>query len=401
MVKHLTLGAALAAAAFMPAAAGAGSPAGQGTDPRINEIQVIGTHNSYAIPADARAMALMAPKLAALYAAMTRQLPEDRRAALAEEHPAGISDPALSLDYVQMPLEAQLRMGVRSIELDLHPDPAGGLYADPLPYRQLRAQGVRDLAPIYTDALRQPGMKVLHVADLDFRSQCPALRDCLSVMRRWSDAHRDHSPVFVLLEPKSSALGRVVEGAVTVPAFDAAAFEEVDAAIRDILGPERIFTPDELRGGHATLEQAALARAWPRVSQMRGKFVFLYLVPGLNLQTFAPYMQDRPSLQGRAAFVQGLPGMAHTAFVLVDNALTRPERIPELVRAGYIVRSRADIDTDEARRNDPDRRDRTLASGAQVISTDYLTAPNVHGNRYHVAPFDGGWRCNPVIGRCH
>ncbi len=111
-------------------------------------------------------------------------------------------------------------------------------------------------------------------------------------------------------------------------------------------------------------------------------------------------MQDRPSLQGRAAFVQGLPGMAHTAFVLVDNALTRPERIPELVRAGYIVRSRADIDTDEARRNDPDRRDRTLASGAQVISTDYLAAPNVHGNRYHVAPFQGGWRCNPVIGKC-
>lgn len=397
---RLALGAAMAAAVLVPAAAGAGSPATDGTDPKINEIQVIGTHNSYAIPADARAMALMAPKLAAMYAAMTRQLPEDRRAALAEEHPAGISDPALSLDYVQMPLEAQLRMGVRSIELDLHPDPAGGLYADPLPYRQLREQGARDLAPIDTDALSQPGMKVLHVADLDFRSQCPRLRDCLSLMRRWSDGNPDHSPVFVLLEPKSSALGRVIPGAVTVPPFDAAAFEEVDAAIRDILGPQRIFTPDELRGDHATLEQAALAKAWPRLSQMRGKFLFLYLVPGLNLETFAPYMQDRPSLQGRAAFVQGLPGMPHTAFILVDNALTRPDRIPQLVRAGYMVRSRADIDTDEARRNDSDRRDRTLASGAQVISTDYLTAPNVHGNGYHVPPFAGGWRCNPVAKAC-
>ena len=394
------LGAWMAAAVLVPAAAGAESPPAGEVDPKINEIQVIGTHNSYAIPADARAMALMAPKLAALYAAMSQQLPEDRRAALAEEHPAGISDPALSLDYVQMPLEAQLRMGARSIELDLHPDPAGGLYADPLPYRQLRDQGVRDLAPIHTDALKQPGMKVLHVADLDFRSQCPALRDCLSLMRRWSDANPDHSPVFVLLEPKSSVLDRIVAGAAKVPAFDAAAFEEVDQAIRDILGRQRIFTPDQLRGDHATLEQAALAKAWPRMSQMRGKFVFLYLVPGLNLQTFAPYMQDRPSLEGRAAFVQGLPGMPHTAFVLVDNALTRPDRIPELVRAGYMVRSRADIDTDEARRNDSERRDRTLASGAQVISTDYLTAPNVHGNGYHVAPFASGWRCNPVARKC-
>lgn len=390
----------MAAAVLVPAAAGAESPATGPADPKINEIQVIGTHNSYAIPADPRAMALMAPRLAALYTAMTAQLPEDRRAALAEEHPAGISDPALSLDYVQMPLEAQLRMGVRSIELDLHPDPAGGLYADPLPYRQLRAQGERDLAPIHGDALKQPGMKVLHVADLDFRSQCPLLRDCLGLMRRWSDANPDHSPVFVLLEPKSSVLDRVAPGAAAVPPFDAAAFDEVDGAIRDILGAKRVFTPDELRGDHATLEQAALAKAWPRLSQMRGKFVFLYLVPGLNLQTFAPYMQGRPSLQGRAAFVQGLPGMAHTAFVLVDNALTRPDRIPQLVRAGYIVRSRADIDTDEARRNDRDRRDRTLASGAQVISTDYLTAPNVHGNGYHVPPFAGGWRCNPVAGKC-
>ena len=114
----------------------------------------------------------------------------------------------------------------------------------------------------------------------------------------------------------------------------------------------------------ATSLAAALAKAWPRLSAARGKFVFLYLVPGLNLAAFAPYMQDRPSLQGRVAFVQGLPGMAHTAFVLVDNALTRPDRIPALVKAGYLVRSRADIDTDEARRGDGIRRDRTLASGA-------------------------------------
>lgn len=384
------------AAAVLGSAAASAAP-----DPKINEIQVVGTHNSYAVPADPRAMALMAPKLAALYAGMIAQLPEDRRAAMAEEHPGGITDPALSLDYVQMPLEAQLRMGARSIELDLHPDPQGGLYADPAPYRQLRAQGARDLAPIHTEALKQAGMKVLHVADLDFRSQCPAFRDCLGVLRRWSDANPGHSPVFVLLEPKSAALDRVVPNAAKVPPFDAAAFDEIDASIREILGEQRLFAPDDLRGNHATLEAAALAKAWPKLSQTRGKFVFLYLVPGLNLQTFAPYMQGRPSLQGRAAFVQGLPGMPHTAFVLVDNALTRPDRIPSLVRAGYMVRSRADIDTDEARRNDSQRRDITLASGAQIISTDYLTAPNVHGTDYHLRPFAEGWRCNPVFKACH
>lgn len=384
-------------AAALLSVAGTAAPE---ADPRLNEIQVVGTHNSYAVPADPRAMALMAPRLAAAHAAMTARLPADRRAALAEEHPGGITDPALSLDYVQLPLEAQLRTGVRSIEFDLHPDPAGGLYADPLPYRQLRAAGVSDPAPLPVAALAQPGMKVLHIADLDFRSQCPRLRDCLEILRRWSGANPGHSPVFVLLEPKASALAGVVPGAAQVPPFDAAAFEEVDASIRDVLGADRLFTPDDLRGTHPTLEAAARAGAWPRLSAVRGRFLFLYLVPGLNLASFAPYMQGRPALEGRAAFVQGVPGMAHTAFVLVDNALIRPDRIPELVRQGYLVRSRADIDTYEARRGDPGRRDATLASGAQIVSTDYLTRPNVHGNDYHLPPFEGGWRCNPLAKDC-
>ncbi len=394
----MMLAAALVSAATFAMPASTASM--DGSDPRLNEIQVIGTHNSYAIPADPRAMALMAPQLAAAYTAMMSRLAPERRAALAEEHPGGITDPALSLDYVQLPLEAQLRTGVRSIELDLHPDPSGGLYADPLPYRRLRDAGVNDLAPLHVAALLQPGMKVLHVADLDFRSQCPRLRDCLGILRRWSDANPAHSPVFILLEPKASALAGVVPGATPVPPFDDAAFEEVDATIRDVIGKARLFTPDDLRGTHPTPEAAARAHAWPRLSSMRGRFVFLYLVPGLNLATFAPYMKDRPSLEGRVAFVQGRPGLPHTAFVLVDNALTQPGRISDLVRQGYLVRSRADIDTDEARRNDNVRKDRTLASGAQIVSTDYLTRPNVHGTDYHVPPFADGWRCNPLAKAC-
>lgn len=369
-------------------------------DPRINEIQVIGTHNSYALPADPRVMALMAPRISALYQAMASRLRPEQQAALAEEHPAGISDLSITLDYLQLPLEAQLRTGVRSLEFDLHPDPVGGLYADPLPYRQLRAAGERDLAPIYADALRQPGMKVQHIADVDFRSQCPRWRDCLQVLRRWSEANPGHSPVFVLLEPKAGGLDRAITAAAVVPPFDAAAFAEVDSAIREILGDDRVVTPDMLRGSYPSLEAAALAGNWPRLSAARGRFVFLYLVPGLDFVRFAPYLDGTPSLEGRAAFVQGLPGMPHTAFLLIDNAVVRPERIPALVKQGYFVRTRADIDTDEARRNDPRRRDMALASGAQVISTDYLTQPNIFGNGYHVAPFAEGWRCNPVNATC-
>lgn len=132
-----------------------------------------------------------------------------------------------------------MRSEVRSIEIDLQPDPKGGACADPLAYRELREQGASDLAPIYRDELTKSGMKVRHVADLDFRSQCPTFRYCLKMMKQWSDATPNHSPVFVLPEPKLSGLDRAIPGATAIPPFDKAAFGEVDDSIRSVLGRDK------------------------------------------------------------------------------------------------------------------------------------------------------------------
>ncbi|MNS88866.1 hypothetical protein D3C72_1228580 [compost metagenome] len=83
---------------------------------------------------------------------------------------------------------------------------------------------------------------------------------------------------------------------------------------------------------------------------------------------------------------------------MIDNALTRGDEIRTLVGEGYLVRSRADIDTGEARANDTSRREAALASGAQIISTDYPFTPNIFGNDYVVKPFAHGLRANPVNG---
>ncbi|EIZ77595.1 hypothetical protein WSK_3831 [Novosphingobium sp. Rr 2-17] len=401
-MKKMMVGAVIAAATALVASAawGQGTGASSPEDLPINAIQVVGTHNSYEIPADARVTQIMAARVVALRAAMTNGMSPEQSAAMADEHPGGITDMAQTLDYVQMPLQAQLRSGARSIELDLQPDPQGGAYADPLPYRELRAKGETDLAPIYRDELVKPGLKVFHVADLDFRSQCPTFRSCLTLLRQWSDSQPDHSPVFVLLEPKLSGLDHVIPGAARVAPFDKAQFEEIDQSIRDVLGRDKVITPDDLRGNLPTLEAAVLAKKWPTLRQARGKFIFLFLVPAMNLKTFAPYLDGRPSLEGRMAFVQGKPGMAHTAFMLFDNALTHGAEIRDAVRKGYLVRTRADIDTADARRDDATRRDAAMASGAQIVSTDYLTAPNIYGNEYHLAPLARGWRCNPVVTKC-
>lgn len=391
-----TLMTSLAALAFASAATAAPAP---GDNLKLNQIQVVGTHNSYSQPADPRVFAVMKPLIQPTLDGMMKMMPPAMAARFADEHPNPLgADLQAGLEYVHPPVEMQLRAGLRSLEFDLNVDHEGGRFSDPLAYRLLREKGAKDLAPLYSDALKEPGLKTLHAADIDFRSSCPTFRLCLQQMRSWSDANPGHSPVFVLLEPKFNSLAGFAPGATKLIPFDAKAFAEMDASIGEIIGRERVVAPDDLRGRHETLEKAALAGAWPTVGQARGKFVFLMIVPGMNLAAFKPYLDGHPNLEGRLAFVQGEPGMAHAAFVMVDNALTRGAEIRELAKSGRLVRSRSDIDTYEARQNDLKRRDATLASGAQIVSTDYPWAPNIFGNDYAVKPFDGGFRCNPVTG---
>lgn len=387
----------LSGAAALAAIAIAASATAQTPQPRLNQIQVIGTHNSYSQPADPRVFSVMKPMLQPMLDRVFSSLPAEAMAVLRDEHPNPIFEDLQSgLEYIHPPIEAQLRAGLRSLEFDLNVDHEGGRFSNPLPYRVLREQGAKDLAPLYDQALAEPGLKVMHAVDVDFRSHCPTFRLCLQQVRAWSDANPGHSPVFILLEPKFQSLAAFAPGATPLDPFDARAFAEMDASITEVMGRERVITPDDVRGGHDTLEAAALDGGWPTLEEARGKIVFLMIVPGLNLATFAPYMEGHPNLEGRMAFVQGRPGMPHAAFVMIDNVLTHGNEIRDLVSRGYLVRTRSDIDTGEARTNDVARRDAALASGAQIISTDYPFAPNIFANDYVVRPFPGGSRANPV-----
>jgi hypothetical protein len=74
-------------------------------------------------------------------------------------------------------------------------------------------------------------------------------------------------------------------------------------------------------------------------------------------------------------------------------------RIRVAVRRGYVVRTRADADTREARAGDTARRRAAFASGAQWVSTDF-PAPGMaarFGSAYEVRlPGHRPARCNPV-----
>ena len=340
--------------------------ADSGNSVKINQIQVIGTHNSYHAGLASSEAKLWQQKNPKLYEA---------------------------LEYRHRPLDQQLTSGVRQIELDIYADSEGGRYAHPAGIDAVAAAGLPKDPEFDPDGLmKKPGFKVMHVQELDYRSTCQQLIACLKIVRGWSQAHKDHVPIFILLETKESDLPPQYH-ARSPEKFTSDTFDALDAEIRSVFKPGEMITPDQVRSKHATLEEAVLANEWPTLAAARGKVVFL-----MDQRPVGPvYLQGHPALRGRIIFTNAEPGQPDCAFT-EENDGTQ-EAIAALVRKGYLVRTRTDADTKQARTNDTARREIALASGAQLLSTDYPQSEPSQWTPYSVAlPGGAVARCNPVNG---
>lgn len=328
---------------------------------RLNEIQVIGTHNSYKLEIQ----------------------PELLRGML-DRSPA-----AASLDYRHRPLPDQLDLGVRNLELDLYSDPVGGHYASPYGQRALEAMGVRAL-PFNTEGeLDTPGIKVMHDCNFDFRSHTLRLEDTLAGLRYWSAMNPGHLPVFVTLNLKQG--GPPLPGAIDPIEWDASSLDALDAALVAGLGWENLVLPDDVRGAHARLGDAIAADGWPDVAACRGRFVFIIDEGGRLAQIYA---EGRPGLEGRAMFTASPADSPDTVFRVMNEPRGNEDAIRAEVARGRIVRTRADAGTSEMREGDLSRFEAAMASGAQIITTDYPEPDTRHHATYRVV-FPGGGYARP------
>lgn len=331
---------------------------------RLNQLQVVGTHNSYK---------------EAIEPALLRVL-------------TSASEDAIALDYAHPPLADQLDLGLRGLELDLYHDPAGGHYAEPRGLALIRTMGLvpepYDPAGVMQDA----GFKVMHVADIDFRSHCLTLGHALRELRAWSELNPDHLPVIVTVNLKDQRTP--FPGATEPVPIDALALETLDTTLREVLGEERLLTPDLVRGDTSTLNKAVLQRGWPSVDDVRGRFLWVLDESGPKR---ALYLAGHASLAGRVLFTTRPPGRDDSAVLVMNDPLRDEQKIRKLVEAGYLVRTRADSETREARRGDTARFAAACRSGAQVISTDYPRADKRLGTGYRVILSGGRYaRRNPI-----
>ena len=161
-------------------------------------------------------------------------------------------------DYEHQPLDVQLeQLGVRVFELDIHQ--------------------------------RSDGFLVYHLPVVDSRSTCRRLRDCLETVKRWSDSHTGHVPLFIWIEPKDDVdlLRRVDD------------FEALDAEILAVWPRQRLITPDLVRGERESLRAAIELDGWPRLDAVRGRAMFILLDTGKHRDAYLRGRRDAGALDGR------------------------------------------------------------------------------------------------------
>lgn len=353
MISALVLAAALSATCDLETPSGAPGCTAAAVDALpMNAIQVIGTHNSYK-------MALAPNELATIRAMNPKE--------------------ADGIDYSHPPLAQQLDAGARQLEIDLVYDPDVGLYAKPLGFRMAGAKA----EPYDFTPLAKPGLKVLHEPSVDYRSVCPLFADCLQQIRAWSKAHPRHMPLLILMNLKEGGLA--MPGATKAPLFDAKGMDAIDAEIRAAFPEAALITPDQLQGRHATLREAVAAGGWPTLKAARGRVMFAMDCPP---EQVARYRAGRKVLEGRVAFVNTDEASPAAGYITLNEPIEQSARIAAAVKAGLIVRTRADADTREARTNSTARQTAAFASGAQYVSTDYMR-PDTRLSPY-VATLPGG-----------
>jgi len=197
-------------------------------DLRLNEIQLLATHNSYKKYGSAIAKFLVG---------VVESFEE------AESMKYGFND-----------LTDQLNHGVRSFELDLR--------------------------------YRSGDFEVTHVPLVDNSSTVPKFDLALEEIRLWSDHNPGHIPIIVLLELKGDWM--ILDPALSD--FTGAELIELDDLIKEEFG-DQLFTPADMIGSHDSLRQAVTKDGWPLLNDLLGQVIF-FLHPGQYTEPFMQARPD-------------------------------------------------------------------------------------------------------------
>ena len=293
---------------------------------KINEIAVVGTHNSYQLIGTLPKQGLMKVLQIISFGAVENKA-------------------VFEMDT----FTEQLEQGVRNLEIDIETVDDEG-----------------DVSFIVT-----------HDPILDNVSSAHNFAKGLEEIAMWSDNNPGHLPVYLLIEPKDD-----VPSINNMKNFSLEYALEFDKVLRQVLG-DRLLTPAQAMGEYESFEEMRKADGWPALKQAAGKIIVLLHPCGVTQE----YIDTDISIKTQAMFPMlrfGDIDKAYASFILDNDPVSATENNKKTVEENNLmVRTRADDypDFSDERYNSADN------CGSHIITTDY--PPRYVREKDHTFTFGG------------
>ncbi len=225
----------------------------------------------------------------------------------------------------------------------------------------------------------------MHNPNFDMTTSCYDFSLLLKEISMWSDNNPNHLPITIIIEPKN----------FFVPLEDMKFFnvdyaKAFDAALRAGLA-DKLFTPADMLRDYESFGAMRAADDWCKVNDMLGKV--LVLLHDCNVTE--KYIEIDPSIKSQAMFPMLREDDVDrdcASFLLINKPDEAVEASEEVITNGkFIVRTRADEFTSVSE----EKRELALASGAQIVSTDYPVKTDLQDGDYYLS-FNGKKTIQPV-----
>ncbi len=225
----------------------------------------------------------------------------------------------------------------------------------------------------------------MHSPTLDMTTSCYDFSLLLKEISMWSDNNPNHLPITIIIEPKKLFIP--LENMKFFNVDYALAFDE---ALRAGLG-DKLFTPADMLRDYESFGAMRAADDWCKVGDMLGKVLFLLH----DCNVTQEYIDVDPSIKSQAMFPMLREDDVDrdcASFLLINKPDEAVEASEEVIANGkFIVRTRADEFTSVSE----ERRELALASGAQIVSTDYPVKTDSQDSDYYLA-FNGKKTIQPI-----
>lgn len=294
---------------------------------KLNEIAILGTHNSYQRLATAETRFAMN-----IIDAITFKK-------------AGLD----TFDFEMDTLTEQLEMGVRNVEIDIET----------------------------LDKDEKIEFKVTHNSLIDNASSAYDFTKALQEIKMWSDNNPNHIPVIIIVEPKSFVIE--ING---MKKFSLDYAKELEKVIVNELG-NSLLTPKDMLRDYASFKEMRENDDWISLKEAQGKIIVLLH----DCDVTESYIALDESIKTQKMFPMlryDDRNESYTSFILENDPWNADSRKSEsLDKYNLIIRTRADKYPNYS----AERYEVTENCGSQIITTDF--PEKVDGNESHTYTFNG------------